>query len=729
MSQPVWITAEGNLGIYPESVPLLISLLAVPVTPAGQITYRLLSGTLPQGTKENPIELDAFGNITGVPINVAAETISTFTIRVKDELNNIRDRTFTISIVGVNNPKFVAPSGSILNVVDSLYVDYNVDYTNPITSNDVTMVVSSGSLPPGLYLDSNIGTIKGYPEIPTLPNGSPTTITYSFSLQLRSNLGNDLVFYTITVRNHRLNNPPNTRTPVILNTKPLLPVIPANDEYFDYYLTNDKTIPVIRAFEYFSFKIIAKDFDNSDIIFQFGNLPPGLVGDNNTGWITGIPVLDKVGIFTYVVSVCIAKRDTTAIVSEHEYYSITVSYNIPLDIQFITDTDLGVIYNGTVSDLTIKATSLQGLYYEVISGSLPPNLTLVRTGEIVGRVSHQPTTNLLSLNDTTEFTFTVQAYSPVYSALRLKKTFTLVVQQFYAEPIESIYFKASPAIKGKKIIQSLLTDSSLIPTEYLYRPDDIYYGKAHDVSIVQAYGLKSSTVQQYIDAIQKNHYWRKIILGSLQTAVATDDQGNIIYEVVYSKIIDDLENASNKSLPKKLTLTKSASLNLGPWLINNSDIKISQNLYRKQLMTTNLSPGSVRDLYPASLQNMRSEVTSSIPQNTDSTLLPKWMTTQQVSSETLGFVQAWVICYTKPGYSETIKNLINNNWNHSLNEIDFTIDRYYVDKSATYDWNTNLSSPAWDNLPSSTPAPNPINKHDVCVLFPRKTIFPTEIEQ
>jgi hypothetical protein len=126
---------------------------------------------------------------------------------------------------------------------------------------------------------------------------------------------------------------------------------------------------------------------------------------------------------------------------------------------------------------------------------------------------------------------------------------------------------------------------------------------------------------------------------------------------------------------------------------------------------------------------MRSEVTSSIPQNTDSTLLPKWMTTQQVSSETLGFVQAWVICYTKPGYSETIKNLINNNWNHSLNEIDFTIDRYYVDKSATYDWNTNLSSPAWDNLPSSTPAPNPINKHDVCVLFPRKTIFPTEIEQ
>lgn len=729
MSQPVWITAEGNLGIYPESIPLSISLLAVPVTPAGQITYQLLSGSLPTGTKENPITLDAFGNITGLPVNVAAETKSKFTVRVTDELNNIRDRTFTISITGVNNPKFIMPSGSILNIVDSLYVEYNVDYTNPVTTNGVTMVVSSGSLPPGLYLDSSMGTITGYPEIPTLPNGSPTTITYSFSLELRSKLGNDLVFYTITIRNHQLNNPPNTRTPVILNTKPLIHVIPVNDEYFDYYLPHGRSIPAIRAFDYFSFKIIAKDFDNNDIIYQFGNLPPGLVGDNNTGWITGTPVLDQVGIFTYVVSVCIAKKDTTAIVSEHEYYPITVSYNVPLDIQFTTDSDLGVIYNGTVSDLVIKATSLQDLYYEVISGSLPPNLTLLRTGEIVGRVSHQPTTKLLAHNDTSEFTFTVQAYSGVYSALRLTKTFTLVVQQYYPEPIESIYFKASPAINGKKIIQSLLTDSTLIPSEYLYRPDDIYYGKAHDVSIVQAYGLKSSTVQQYIDAIQANHYWRKIILGPLQTAVATDNNGNVIYEVVYSKIIDDLENSNNKSLPRKITLKKAASLNLGPWLINNSDIKISPNSYRKQTMTTSLSPGSVRELYPASLQNMRSELTDYIPQNNDSNLLPKWMTTQQTDSQSLGFVQAWVICYTKPGYSETIKDLINNNWNHSLNEIDFTIDRYYVDKSATYDWNTNLSYPAWDNLPSSTPAPNPINKYDVCVLFPRKTIFPTEIEQ
>ena len=204
MSQPVWITAEGNLGTYTQSVPLSINLLAVPVSPAGQITYYLLSGSLPIGTKENPIKLDSFGNITGVPVNVVSETVSTFTVRVKDELNNLKDRTFTISISGANNPKFTVPSGGILNVVDSLYVDYKVNYVNPVTTNVVTMKISSGTLPPGLYLDSTMGAIKGYPEIPTLPNGSPTRITYNFSLQLRSNLGDDLVFYSITIRNHQL---------------------------------------------------------------------------------------------------------------------------------------------------------------------------------------------------------------------------------------------------------------------------------------------------------------------------------------------------------------------------------------------------------------------------------------------------------------------------------------------------------------------------------------------
>jgi hypothetical protein len=70
---------------------------------------------------------------------------------------------------------------------------------------------------------------------------------------------------------------------------------------------------------------------------------------------------------------------------------------------------------------------------------------------------------------------------------------------------------------------------------------------------------------------------------------------------------------------------------------------------------------------------------------------------------------------------------INNNWSHTLNEIDFTVDRYIVDKSASYDWNNNLTIPTWGQLPSATPAPSPLNKNDITILFPRETILPRNI--
>jgi hypothetical protein len=125
---------------------------------------------------------------------------------------------------------------------------------------------------------------------------------------------------------------------------------------------------------------------------------------------------------------------------------------------------------------------------------------------------------------------------------------------------------------------------------------------------------------------------------------------------------------------------------------------------------------------------MRKELTANIPQNVDSRLLPQWMVTQQTNSTTLGFTVAWVICYTKPGMSATIKKNIETMWGHKLNEIDFTIDRYLVDKSATYNWNTNLAVPTWNSLPSGVPVPDPFDSNDIVVLFPRKTILPKEIE-
>jgi hypothetical protein len=189
---------------------------------------------------------------------------------------------------------------------------------------------------------------------------------------------------------------------------------------------------------------------------------------------------------------------------------------------------------------------------------------------------------------------------------------------------------------------------------------------------------------------------------------------------------------------------------------------------------------------------MRTQLSDAVGQNIDNVLLPAWMTSQQQNGETLGYTPAWVICYTLPektlsftgnGYttlidlgipvtsaadlvvsidgvqsfefvvtdnvlellnapvdgaqisiliknvSTLVKNNINNYWPHKLNEIDFSIDRYLIDKSSTYNWNSKLTIPAWNELPSATPTPDPLETNDITVLFPRETILPKDIEQ
>jgi hypothetical protein len=121
---------------------------------------------------------------------------------------------------------------------------------------------------------------------------------------------------------------------------------------------------------------------------------------------------------------------------------------------------------------------------------------------------------------------------------------------------------------------------------------------------------------------------------------------------------------------------------------------------------------------------MRNRVGQVLGQVFNSSLLPLWMTSQQNNGSTLGYTQAWVICYTKPGFSDIIKANIENNWNHTLNEINFEIDRFSVDKSVTYDYNTVTDK--WDGLPSATPTPNPLNSQDFYVLFPQTTILPNK---
>ena len=230
-------------------------------------------------------------------------------------------------------------------------------------------------------------------------------------------------------------------------------------------------------------------------------------------------------------------------------------------------------------------------------------------------------------------------------------------------------------------------------------------------------------------AVTQNHYWRNITLGEIKTAVAKNSAGQIIYEVVYSEVIDNLVNPAGISIQQQIYWPRPIDLQLGPWYTSVTDTFTSYESVLGQDYYTSLTPGYARTLYPNSLFNMRNRVGQIVGQEFDSRLLPLWMTSQQANGGTLGYTQAWVICYTKPGFADSIKTNINNNWPYTLNQINFRIDRFSVDKSETYNYDKKLNPPAWTGLPSATPVPDPLDSKDFYVLFPRQTILPNESQQ
>lgn len=857
MAQPIWNVDKGLIGVYPANIPFTKMLTATPVFPATTITYTKIAGNLPTG-----VFFNSDGLLYGTPATVGMDINYTFVLRALDNKNNIADRTFSITITGSAIPKLSTPPGLFLTINDSTWVENFVQYINPLPSNQVTLRIIQGQLPPGLEMNQ-YGLIRGYAEPPylnlnlsesttsvvscseniltalttatfvedrpiifsgsviggvtsgkvyyvksilnntqftisTTVNGNlleltdetgfmdttlpaiglqrPTLKSYNFTIALESNLGNDIQNYEIVVVNQNLpisqggpGLPPDTRTPTIYNIRPpifdinLLPssgyyLVPNNLEGVTYKNTQYAYIGDFISGNYFSFLIIGHDFDGNALQYNFVNLPLGLIGNSSTGWITGTPVIDNIGVNEFNFSVFVSKLLNSRIVSTAFNFAFRLSNTITSNIVWLTPDNLGTVINGATSTFRVQATADVNLKFRLKEGLLPPNLTLLDNGEISGQTAWQPTSEVLPPGTQTIFTFTIEAYSEDFAIIKSNKTFTITVVQEFEYPSDNLYIKATPSLENRNLLRTLLLNNELIPADYLYRPTDPRFGKATSVVYAHAYGIDSSSFERYIEAVTKNHYWRNITLGSLSTAVAKNDNGEIIYEVVYSNVIDNLINPQGLSVPEEVVWPVKVDLFEGPWYTSITDIytsyifqKESENQYietennivistenNQLLMTelglptyyTSLTPGYAKIFYPNSLPNMRNRVASVLGQQTNYKLLPRWMTSQQLNGSTLGYIPAWVVCYTKPGFSEIIKNNIETNWKNELgqinvlNQINFKIDRFIVDKSSTYNFDDRTNPPAWLSLPSGQPEPNPIDSKDFYVLFPRKTILP-----
>jgi hypothetical protein len=67
---------------------------------------------------------------------------------------------------------------------------------------------------------------------------------------------------------------------------------------------------------------------------------------------------------------------------------------------------------------------------------------------------------------------------------------------------------------------------------------------------------------------------------------------------------------------------------------------------------------------------------------------------------------------------------IKNKWEYILNQTEFEMDRFEVDRSLTFDYDSEAE--VWGKLPSAQPFPTIANSYDKYILFPQKTILPNE---
>ena len=253
------------------------------------------------------------------------------------------------------------------------------------------------------------------------------------------------------------------------------------------------------------------------------------------------------------------------------------------------------------------------------------------------------------------------------------KTFTVRVRREYNKPYQNLEVQAMPPANDRVLIAELLDNQDIFVPDYIFRPTDPYFGKADRVIYQHAFGLDPDTQDRYVESLYLNHYWKELVLGSIETAQALDADGNVIYEVVYSRIVDDLVNNQGQSVGK--------IVNLSYPIIDPSD-----------------GSTELTQVYPNSLTNMRDQVIDVVGQI--STKLPLWMTSKQTDGRVLGFTPAWVMCYVNPGRARQIAYYIATQFGQQLNRVDFKVDRYVLDSEMSRNWNT--ATQRWTPAPSLT---------------------------
>jgi hypothetical protein len=680
---PEFITPPGTVGtFYDGSLVAGLQIEYVDTDPGDVVVVKLVSGRLPPGTTISSTGLikgfiqpnstqdqlagysrDSQG-FSQYPYDFGTRSSNAtyeFTLEITDgRFNNLRtfnivvysqssltadntyntaDNTFiTADETNVRLPILLTPVGSIGSVKNDNFFAFQFDGID--LDGDPFGYELNGSIP-GLTLDPISGWLYGY-----IPDLGLTELVFDF-----------------TVRVYKINDPIYISPPYLYSLTVTGPI----DSQIAWLTPSDLGTIANGS----TSTLYVEAVNRAGLSLQY-KLKAGAVPGYSTSSITSLTV--GTGLQTLSVGTNLkwtAGELVTISLNSNVMTGIVVSYNIDGAMVVDVTSAFGV---GTYAFWLVNLTNPIGIEDDYVPGVynlLPQGLQLLPDGSIAGRVSFDTfaldtgattfdaTPRNGKVNETTfdlKFTFTVTAFSN-NAVVNVSKTFTITVARVFDQPYENLYIQAMPPLDDRAMVNNLLQDSDVFPPNLIYRPQDPNFGVATRIIYNHAFGLTSSTIDAYYSSLYENHYWKNLVLGNIKVAQARDSNNKVIYEVVYSQVIDNLLNDQGQSVSKQVTL---------PYpIIGEDSTEIAQ-------------------VYPNSLINMRDQVIDTVGQVGN--ILPTWMLSKQANGQVLGFIPAWVIAYVKPGRGEQIAYNIRNNIGNRLNLVDFEVDRYELDRLLTHNW-------------------------------------------
>ena len=623
-----------------------------------------------------------------------------FTIAATDGIHEIR-RTFQIYVV---SESFLRSDNTIMQVATGVFRADNTFYRNPVWITDPDLGIKRANNYVTVFLDVyDPPTMSGLItyQFETV-NPQINAKTLGISLYDRTYLDIEIE----TDAKGRWEMPKRNQKVAVKDVYDF-----TDSTLGTYTINNVETLnEAKRQFRiYIDPQLVEKIGKNVEIIIgDTSELPPGLTVDTLNGELTGqIPYQPRLTTEYKFTVTAKASYEGVVKASTPRTFTIKIVGEIESGIEWISNLNLGTLSPNTDSNLFVDAVStLRGgsTVFILESGTLPPGLTLITSGDIVGKVNQIGNSTLNGVtrffnwdgssakdfatttydSDLTSFdrvyTFVVSARD-IFNYTESAKTFQITVNSSADTSFSNLSFKVLQKQSKRTKFNNFINDISVFDPTKIYRYGDPAFGVQNELKMLMYAGIESKDAYTFINAMTRNHWNKRLKFGKIKKALAKSQiTQEVEYEAVYVDIIDDMEK-NGKSI--------SAVINLPEKI--NSPVRIDVNNIS---VDSDIQLASNRDhqrVWPNSIKNMRKRI-KSIGKR-DRLFLPLWMRSiQEDSFVEPGFVSAMPICYCKPGMADDIiLNITNSGFDFKI--MDFVVDRYQIDNLDTVAGDKYLAFP------------------------------------